>query len=456
MDTFDVIVVGTGTAGQKAAFELAAKGLTTAIVECSDRPGGTCALRGCQAKKWFYEVAELAARCEHLQDIGITALPHVDWRQILTEKNKFTARVPEQTRTQLEEKGITFSTGTAAFVDESTITVNERRLQADYFVLASGAKTMPLPFPGNEYMLTSDDFLELQELPRRIAFVGGGFISFEFAHFAARLGSDKGNIHILEAGKKVLSPFDDDMVEQLVTSSEMDGIRIHTDVSIKAIEKNGSEYTVVCESDKNFTVDMVVNGAGRKANIDALNLDAAGVKHSKRGITVDEYMQSSNRRIFAAGDCVASVQLARVADMEGLTAARAIITARQGGTKKALDYRVVPAVLFTYPQLAMLGKTEQQLKDENIRYRKSFATQICWPTYQRVGLKYGAYKILIDEQDQIVGAHFLLDHTTGLLNTVKQAMYDKTTVTKLHDNSIMSPYPSRESDIVYMLAPLLE
>ena len=456
MDTFDVIIVGTGTAGQTAAFDLAAQGLKAAIIECSDTPGGTCALRGCQAKKWFYEVAELSARCQHLQDMGIFVQPQVDWRQILTEKNKFTAKIPEQTRRNLQGNGIAYIDGKAVFIDESTIMVGEQRLRADYYLLATGAETMILPFSGNEHMLTSDEFLELQQLPERIAFVGGGFISFEFAHFAARLGSRKGDIHILEARKRVLSPFDGDMVEQLVAASQADGINIHTDVAIDAIEKNGAEYTIICGSGNTFQVDMIVNGAGRVPNIDSLGLDAAGVEYTKRGIPVDKFMQSSNKRILAAGDCVDSVQLARVADMEGHIAAETIISERQGETKKALDYRVVPAVLFTYPQLGMLGKTEEQLKEENIKYWKSHDTRLNWPTYQRVGLKYAAYKILVDEQEQIIGAHFLLDHTTGVLNTFKQAMNDRMTIAELHRNSILSPYPSRESDIISMLSPLLE
>ncbi len=456
MDTFDVIVIGTGTAGQNAALDLAVEGLRVAIIENSATPGGTCALRGCQAKKWFYEVAELAARCQHLQHIGITTPPQVDWRQILTEKNRFTAKVPDQTCTNLKGNGITYISGKAVFVDKTTIAVEKQHLTADYFIIATGAKTMSLPFDGNEHMLTSDDFLELPTLPKRIAFVGGGFISFEFAHFAARLGSNKGDIHILEAQKRVLGPFDSDMVEQLVAASEADGIRIHAEVSIVSIEKNDTEYTIAFKSRDNLVVDLVVNGAGRVPNIDALNLDAAGVKYSRRGISVDEYMQTANEQIFAAGDCVDSVQLARVADMEAHVAAQSIIVAQNGGTKTAIDYSAVPAVLFTYPQLGMLGKTEEQLKEEKIPYWKSYDTHLNWPTYQRVGLKYAAYKILVDEQNHIIGAHVLSDSTTGLLNTFKQAMLDKTPIAELHKNSIMSPYPSRESDIVYMLSPLLD
>ncbi|MCA1793157.1 MAG: hypothetical protein LC660_04650 [Desulfobacteraceae bacterium] len=121
-----------------------------------------------------------------------------------------------------------------------------------------------------------------------------------------------------------------------------------------------------------------------------------------------------------------------------------------------MDYTTVPAVLFTYPQLGMVGKTEETLKQENIPYWKSHDTDLSWPTYRRIGMKHAAYKILVDENNCILGAHFLGDNTTGLLNTFKQAMIDKTPVTKIRENNIMAPYPSRESDILYMLDPLID
>lgn len=456
MDTFDAIIIGTGTAGQTAAINLAVEGYNVAIIEDSETPGGTCALHGCQAKKWFYEVTEVVARCRHLKGIGVTALPETDWQQILEEKNKFTATVPENTRNNLKGNGIRYIEGKAKFIDGSTVSVDNSHFKADYFVVAAGAKSIGLPFDGSEHMINSDDFLELERLPKRIAFVGGGFISFEFSHFAARLGSSAGEMHILEANDKVLGPFDEDMVAELVAASEADGIRIHTNVSILAIEKNDSGYTVVLEKGENLEVDLVVNGAGRSPNIDSLNLTAAGVEYSRRGIAVKSSMQTSRDTIFAVGDCAESLQLARVADMEAEVAAKTIINAKEGGEPVSIDYSATPAVLFTYPQLGALGKTEEQLKKENIKYWKSFDTRLSWPTYHRVGMKHAAYKILVDENDHILGAHFLADNTTGLINTFKQAMLDKISIKELHKNNIMAPYPSRESDIVYMLEPLIE
>ncbi len=456
MKKFNVIVIGTGTAGQTAAFDLAAEGYNVAIIESSSTSGGVCALRGCQAKKWFYEVSEIVARCNHLQDIGITTLPRVNWQQILIEKNKFTSEVPENTTKNLRGNGVTFIEGQATFIDKFTVSVNKSNLKASSFIVATGAKPIALPFEGNEYMITSDEFLELKTLPKRVAFIGGGFISFEFAHFAARLGCLKGEIYVLEANDKVLSPFDQDMVQQLVEASETEGISIQTNVSIVSIKKCRTGYTVVLESGPDLEVDLVVNGAGRAPNTDSLNLQAADVDFSRRGITVDQHMKTSTDDIFAVGDCAESLQLARVADMEAHVAARTIIAAKDGGVSASIDYSATPAVLFTYPQLGSLGKTEEQLKEENIKYWKSYDTHLSWPTYRRVGLKYAAYKIMVDKDDLILGAHFISDNTTGLLNTFKQAMKDKVPVTRLHENNIMSPYPSRESDIVYMLSPFVE
>jgi glutathione reductase (NADPH) len=149
------------------------------------------------------------------------------------------------------------------------------------------------------------------------------------------------------------------------------------------------------------------------------------------------------------------MQLARVADQEAHVAANNILAELDLGRKATMDYRAVPAVLFTYPQFAMVGKTEADLKQNKQTYRKSFAKNLSWPTYRRVGLKDAAFKILIDANDQILGAHILSDHAAGMINTIKQAMLNETPVDELYLQTIVSPYPTRESDMSYMLKPLL-
>ncbi len=456
MDTYDVIVIGTGTSGQTAALELAAEGLSVAIVEQSDTPGGICALHGCQAKKYFYEVAEVAAKSTHLLGLGITEAVKTKWRDITTAKNTFTSTVPDNTVANLKGSAISYVAGKAVFKDRWHITVGDTPLAAKYFIIASGAEPMQLPFPGNEHLLTSNDFLARETLPSRLAFIGGGFISFEFAHFAARIHDTCREITILEAGQRPLTPFDQDMVEQLVRASDTDGIKVRCLVEVTAVEKNGEEFIVHLKGRKPLVVDLVINGAGRSPAIRDLNLDAIGVDYSGRGISVDKGMRSSVDTIFAVGDCADTIQLARVADREGLAAARNVLAARGEKEADGIDYEAVPAVLFSYPQLAMVGKTEEQLIEEKTRYWRNMDTELSWPTYRRVGLRRAAFKILVDENDHILGAHILSDNATGIINTFRMAMLHSIDIRRLHEDAMMSPYPSRESDITYMLSPLVQ
>ena len=455
MDAYDVVVVGSGTSGQTAAFDLNEKGLRVAVVEKSKRPGGTCALAGCQPKKWFYEAAETIAKARHLAGKGIVSAPEGSWARVLEQKRQFTSGIPEGTIQNFQKSGIDLVAGNAEFLDDKTLSVDGEKIQAKFFVLATGAKPMDLPIEGMAHVITSDDFLELSELPPSIVFIGGGFISFEFAHFAARLGSTNQRSVILEAADRPLGTFDAEMVELLVAASRAEGIDVRSRIEIEAIEKHANGFSVRTTNSGSFEADLVVHGAGRTPDLDALGLETAGVEFSKRGISVDQTLRTSNRRIFAVGDCAATIQLARVADQEAHVAAENILAALDLGRKATLDYRAVPAVLFTYPQFAMVGQTETDLKQTQTPYRRSFDKNLGWPTYKRVGLKNAAFKILVDPNNQILGAHILSDQTTGMINTIKQAMLHETPVDELYRQTIVSPYPSRESDLSYMLKPLL-
>jgi glutathione reductase (NADPH) len=455
MDAYDVIIVGSGTSGQTAAFDLNEKGARVAVVEKSDRPGGTCALAGCQPKKWFYEAAEAIAKARHLEGNGIVAAPEGNWAQVLEQKQQFTGSIPKGTVENLQTAGIDFVAGTATFADRKTLSVNGKRLEAKFFVLATGAQPMQLPIDGIEHVITSDDFMELDRLPPTIVFIGGGFISFEFAHFAARLGSRGQRAVILEVSDRPLGPFDAEMVELLVQASRGEGIDVSTGVDIETIEKRGNGFLVRTAQGDSLETGLVVHGAGRVPDMDVLGLNAAGIEYSEHGIAVDQSMRTSNRHIFAVGDCAATIQLARVADNEAHVAAENILAEMGRGRVAEMDYQVVPTILFTYPQFGMVGQTEAALKESGQKYQKSFAKNLDWPTYQRVGLKNAAYKILTGTDHQILGAHILSDHASGMLNTIKQAMLNKTTVDELHRQTIVSPYPTRESDLSYMLKPLL-
>ena len=455
METYDVVVVGSGTGGQTAAFQLKEKGLNVVVIEKADRPGGICALAGCQPKKWFYEATEAVARARHLTGKGIVSAPEGDWARVLEQKQQFISGIPKGTIKNLQEAGISFVSGEAVFLNNETLSVNGKQIQAKFFILATGAKPMQLPIEGNEYIITSNDFLDLDALPHSICFIGGGFISFEFAHFAARLGKAKQRLVILEVADRPLGPFDAEMVEQLVKASQAEGIEVICGVKINAIEKFDKGFLIHTADDDSIETDLVVNGAGRVPDLDTLELNAAGIEYSTRGITVDQTLRTSNRRIFAIGDCVETIQLARVADKEAHVAADNILAELGSGQKSTMRYGAVPAILFTYPQLGMVGQTEDSLKQDGQNYHKSFAKNLSWPTYKRLGLKHAAYKILTDANNLILGAHILSDQASGVINTIKQAMLNETTVDELYQQTIVSPYPTRESDLSYMLKPLL-
>ncbi|MDX2447746.1 MAG: NAD(P)/FAD-dependent oxidoreductase [Desulfobacterales bacterium] len=457
MTKYDVVVIGTGTAGQTAAYDLNSKGLNVAVIEKSDQPGGTCALAGCQAKKWFYEGAEIIAKSHHLTGKGIVSGPHFSWADFLREKNEFTNTVPRNTLGGFEKAGIELISGTAHFLDEQTLGIGARIISARSFIVASGARSMSLPIKGIEHVITSDQFLDLSSIPDRFVFIGGGFISFEFAHFVARLGdSHSRQTTILEATSRPLGPFDSEMVSLLVNASQAEGIAVHNGVQITAIERNAGGISLMTKDGASFSTDIVVNGAGRAADIDDLDLDRAGIDYTRRGIVVNDSMQTSQPHIYAIGDCAATIQLARVADYEAMVAANTILGELNNGTRLEMDYSAVPAILFTYPQYAMVGYTEDALKLEAIPYIKSFGQNLTWPTYRRVGMSNAAFKILAGPNGEFLGAHILSDNASGIINTIRLAMLNRIPAKTLYRQSIMSPYPSRESDLLYMLKPLIK
>ena len=235
---YDALVIGSGTAGQTAAYELNRNGLSVGMVEHSQQPGGTCALSGCQAKKWFYEGVETVARSRHLSGIGITSAAVASWLELRDAKNRFTSRVPDNTVNGLKQAGIDLIWGRARFTDRHAISVDHQQLTARFIVLATGAVPMQLPIDGVQHMVTSSEYLELDRLPRRIIFIGGGFISFEFAHFAVRLGPTDTRCTILEAGPRPLGPFDGEMVGLLTEASAPEGIEILCDVNITSDRKD--------------------------------------------------------------------------------------------------------------------------------------------------------------------------------------------------------------------------
>src|SRR5229473_3395297 len=304
---FDLVAIGTGSAASAVASRCRSAGWQVAIVD--SRPfGGTCALRGCDPKKVLVGAAEVVDWARRMKGKGIQAEKlQIDWQELMRFKRSFTEPVPKHREEGFAKAGIAAFHGRARFVGPSTVQVGDEALEGRYVVIASGQKPADLKISGAEHLTTSDQFLELNELPRRILFIGGGYIAFEFAHVAVRAGSE---VTIVHRGARPLPRFDPDLVDQLVARTRELGADVQLGTQAEGIEKSSGLWIVRASAagqKRTFEAEMVVHAAGRAPEIDDLNLDTAGVEWDRRGVQVNEFLQSvSNPAVYAAGDAAAS------------------------------------------------------------------------------------------------------------------------------------------------------
>lgn len=443
---YDLVVIGTGTSGSIVAFESACAGLSVAIAD--RRPfGGTCAMRGCIPKKVLAGAAEIVERCRGMRGRGVSGDTGIHWTDLMNFKRTFTDPVPGNKETAFLDAGIDIFHGHARFTGRNTVSIGDDELAASAIVIATGAEPRPLNVPGEEHLTTSDRFLETDTLPERIVFIGGGYISFEFAHIAARAGA---GVAILQRSGRLLGKFDPDLVDMLVQASDDAGIRVYRNMPVRSIESGADAFIVRAGKDdvEVFEADMVVHGAGRVPAIERLDLERAGIETDPRGIAVNEYLQSvSNPSVYVVGDANSrGIQLSPVADGDAEAVAINIV---EGNIAKP-DYSVVPSVVFTIPTIASVGLTEERAKERGLRYVLHTGDASNWLSAQRIGLNYAGYKILVDpETDRILGAHLLGDNAGEFINLFALAI--KTGITTADLKSMIWAYPTTISDIRYML-----
>ena len=446
--TVDVLVIGTGTAGQTLALACRRAGRQVAVVD--NRPyGGTCAMRGCQPKKYLVDAAQVAQISLQMSEIGIRPAACIDWPALMRSTEAFTSAVPERTEKEFRKAGIELLYGTARFVSPEVVAIGEEStIRARDIVIATGAKPAQLDFPGAELAISSDDFLALPELPHRILFIGGGYISLEFAHVARAAGAE---VTILHRGERILKNFDAELANQVTKSARSMGINIFTGVTAgKAEAHNGTFVTYgKADFDENFPSDLIVNASGRVADLEGLDLTSGEVASSSRGVTVNGFLQSvSNPRVWAIGDaCESPLQLSTVADMEAIVAAENIIK----GNIQRPDYQGVPSVVFSQPPLAGVGMTEEQARQSGTRFRINRGAMDAWPSSRRIGQQHALYKILIEENSgMILGAH-LFGHNAGeAINIFALAI--KFGLSNHDLKKVLWAYPTNVSDLKYMIS----
>ncbi|WP_447925377.1 dihydrolipoyl dehydrogenase family protein [Georgenia muralis] len=441
----DLIVIGAGMAGVSAANKCAAAGWRVAIVDALPY-GGTCALRGCDPKKILRRGAEIIDSARLMRGKGIDdADLSINWADLIKHKHGFTDPVPRQTEDGLAGNGVDTLHGRARFTGANSIAIGGTTYEAAHFLIAAGARPRPLDIPGHEHLVDSTGFMELPELPERILFVGGGFISFEFAHIAARAGSTP---VILDRGPRPLKTFDPDLVELLISRGADAGIQLWRSTTVTAIEKSDTGFKVSIERSgqpETAQFDLVVHGAGRIPDLTGLDLDAAGVEWDERGVRVAAHLQSTtNPAVYAAGDSANSpgMPLTPVAVFEGKVAASNMLKA----TTTIPDYTGVPTAVFTIPELTRVGMLEQEARDQGIDIDVRYHDTSGWYSNYRIGETTAATKILIDRStDRIVGGHLLGPEYGEVINFVGLAMKLQLTTRQLR--SMTAAYPTVGSDL---------
>jgi len=445
-DRYDVAVIGTGTSAHHVVHAVASAGKRVAVID--ELPyGGTCAIRGCQPKKYLVAAAEAVLRARHLVGIGVEAAPKLDWAALQASKDAFTDAVPAGTESGFAKAGAETIHGRARFTGPDAIRVGDEEIRADRIVIATGAIPRPLGIPGEELLATSEDFLNLPAMPAEVLFVGGGYISFEFAFVARAAGAA---VTILQKGSRPLKQFDPFVVDVLVEAARAEGIVVETGACVDRIERRGDRLAAACEEHpEDFTLaDLVVHGAGRVPHLAPLDLAAAGVESTPRGVTVDEHLRSvSNPAAFAIGDAAGTTyQLATTADAEGQAVARTLLE----DEPSAPDLALVPSVAFTQPPIAAVGLREDEARAQGlpIRVRKGNMTR--WPSSRRIGQRHAAFKTVVHEEtDLILGAHLVGHGMEEAINVFALAIANGMTATDL--KRTIWAYPTYVSDLKYTL-----
>lgn len=442
-----MFVIGSGMAGMTVANRCAASGLKVGITD--ELPyGGTCALRGCDPKKVIIGATEVRDFAERLKGKGIDTVPEIKWEDIMAFKQSFVDAMPPKIEKGYKHKDIDTYHTSAKFLSRNSLQVGPERVEATKIVIATGAKPRELEFEGGHLALSSTDFLNLQQLPKSLLFIGGGYIAFEFAHIATRSGAQ---VTILHRGERPLENFDADIVQHVVNATEELGIKLVVDTEVSSIARVDDHFVVKGSSngkEATFKTESVFNSAGRPPAIFDLDLDKAGIPFTDKGVAVNEYLQSpENPHVYAAGDAAdtSGLPLTPVAVMEGHVVSANIIK----GNKKEADYPPMPSVVFTLPSLAAVGLTEAEAEAQGLAYEVNYQQVGDWFNAKRLNVEEYAYKTIIDKKSQtILGAHLVGPMVEETINLFAMAIKAKMTIGDIR--KMIFTYPTLSSDIPHM------
>lgn len=445
---YDLIVIGTGTGGSGAASRCRSAGWRVAVIDHLPF-GGTCALRGCDPKKVLVGVSEAIDHVRRMRGKGVAGdEPAIRWQELMAFKRTFTEPVPPMKEKNFAKSGIEAYHGRARFRGPRTVEVGSEMLEARFILIAVGAVPIRLGIPGEEHVITSTEFLELDQLPKKVVLLGGGYIAAEFASIAGRAGAQ---VTVLEQMERMLTPFDPDVVGWLMEKFREIGIDVRLRTRVTAMERSGGHLSVRASSNGKhelFEADLVVHAAGRVPELDPLDLAAAGIASEKGRLRLNEFLQSvSNPAVYAVGDAAMSgPPLTPVSSHDAKVAAANMLN----GNHQKPNYLGVPSVAFTVPPIASVGLSEKQAQANGIKFRMKREKASDWYTARRVAETAYGFKVLIEERsDRVIGAHLIGPHVDEVINIFALAIRKGLTAEDL--KSTIFAYPTGGSDIGYMV-----
>ena len=400
-----LLIIGAGPGGYETAVEAAKRGMEVTLI--SEGPlGGTCLNEGCIPTKTFCHYAELI---EQNLKAGLDCKP--SFASAAERKQA----VIEQLRGGINMllKGVQVVQGRAQFKDAGTVVCNGTEYTADNIIIATGSVSASLPIPGADSCITSKEILELNRVPESLCVIGGGVIGLEFASIFRSFGSE---VTVLEYCPNILPRFDVDLAKRLKQSLSKRGINIEVQAQVTRIDSNTVTYL---KKDKEFTVqaDKILMAVGRRPNTEGLNLEAAGIDYTRKGITVNDRFETSVPGIYAVGDVTGGIMLAHAATYQGLHALNCIC-----GQTDSIRFDLIPAAVFTMPEVATIGLTEEQCKEQELEVR-------CLKSFYRANGKAvsmdetdGYCKIIVASDGKILGAHLMGAHASDIIHEIAAVM----------------------------------
>ncbi|WP_162341559.1 dihydrolipoyl dehydrogenase [Cyclobacterium salsum] len=426
---YDLIVIGSGPGGYVAAIRAAQLGLKTAIIEKYSTLGGTCLNVGCIPSKALLDSSEHYHNAAHtFKNHGIDLKDlKVNFKQMIERKREVVKQNVDGIQYLMKKNKIDVFQGLGSFKDKNTVSIakedgKKEEIEGKNILIATGSKPANLPFISldKDRIITSTEALELKEVPKHLIIIGGGVIGLELGSVYARLGA---KVSVVEYLDSIIPTMDKTMGKELQKSLKKLGMEFYLKHKVTGVEKKGKEVTVTAENSKKETVnlkgDYVLVSIGRKPYTEGLNTEAAGVKLNDKGqVEVDEHLKTSADNIYAIGDVVKGAMLAHKAEEEGVFVAEQL-----AGQKPHINYLLIPGVVYTWPEVASVGYTEEQLKEKGIQYKTGKFPFMASGRARASGDIDGLVKVMADaETDEILGVHMIGPRTADMIAEAVVAM----------------------------------